>query len=100
MHYLTYLNCLAAVAAASPLAVAEPANIDGSTFTLRQVENKDFAGQTGLDELVWAYIKYNAELPAKVREAIVIGKHVNARFKGLVQRGEHLETHKAKKYSS
>ncbi|CRK14316.1 hypothetical protein BN1708_002594, partial [Verticillium longisporum] len=87
MHYLTYLNCLAAVAAASPLAVVEPANIDGSTFTLRQVENKDFAGQTGLDELVWAYIKYNAELPAKVREAIVIGKHVNARFKGLVQRG-------------
>ncbi|KAM0334496.1 hypothetical protein ACHAQA_001525 [Verticillium albo-atrum] len=104
MHYLTYLNCLVAVAAASPL-VAQATNeapiasrdVDeipsgGSTFTLRQVENTDYAGQTALDELLWAYIKYNAQLPPKVREAVVIGKHVNMRFKGLAQRDDKTAT--------
>lgn len=80
---------LAALAAASPIYHDASFVEDESRFTLRQVENVEYNDtETGLDARLWAYVKYNADLPDSLQEAVRMGEHVNARFRSLVSRGE------------
>lgn len=89
MHFLSALACFVAWAAASPTIQNLPVG-DGARFSLEQVENVKYtSSETGLDSRLWAYVKYNAQIPDSLQEAIRIGEHVNARFKSLVGRSEY-----------
>ncbi|ROT38202.1 endothiapepsin [Sodiomyces alkalinus F11] len=100
MHVSSFLSCVFALASASPLVhpnsqeatdVGHEALSHGSEssgFTLHQIANERYVEETGLDALLWAYIKYNAELPPRLWRALRIGTHVNARFKHLVNRDD------------
>ena len=89
MHLLTTLSCLVACASAAPTIQEVPAS-GGARFSLDQIENVHYqSNETGLDARLWAYVKYNAELPDSLQEAVRIGEHVHARFRTLVGRGEN-----------
>lgn len=102
MYSLPYL-CLVALAAASPLvdyrhgsdvsklhSRADQVNKANKAFTLHQVANKHYTQESGLDALIWAYVKHNAELTPTVQDAIRIGKHVDKKFKYLATRRKFL----------